>query len=550
MKRIAAILCAMAFLPSAAYAYEISNIKTTVNYLDNSITCTAEFNDFEKNDIITFRALKPGYSPDMLRGLECIDSASVTENKAEFNFKISDETMQGGEFNVYFTAPDGTTEHNNFYWANESERENAIKRLFAKNADINALINDDTFVKPLSLDNELFKALDKNKIAEQIKRMLENNEIEQNTESVQKSFFKADIFEICNGEKTDLLFDSDGKWKYDSIILLSETDKNGVTVYKYYSAMTDKEKTLVKTLMQNKDIKNEDELYLAFAKGVMVSAVSQNTSGWGFLRELLNSNANYVGIDISKYNLLSETNKNAADAYILKNQSSVKDISSLQKAIDNAVEYASNQKSSGNTSIGGGGARGGGVANTSSNTILPNNSNNIFNDMENAAWAKECVQYLAENKIIDGYEDGSFKPFGNITREEFVKLMVSALKLELSYCDEFSDVTEDKWYAEYVGAAYNAGITSGYDNGRFGAGENITRQDAAVILARAIKAENSENLSVFNDESDISEYAVKPIKTLFEKGIIKGNETGNFLPKNMLTRAEAAMMIYNMLKIQ
>lgn len=550
MKRIAAILCAMAFLPSAAYAYEISNIKTTVNYLDNSITCTAELNDFGKNDIITFRALKPGYSPDMLRGLECIDSASVTENKAEFNFKISDETMQGGEFNVYFTAPDGTTEHNNFYWANESERENAIKRLFAKNADINALINDDTFVKPLSLDNELFKALDKNKIAEQIKRMLANNEIEQNTESVQKSFFKADIFEICNSEKTDLLFDTDGKWKYDNIILLSEADKNGVTVYKYYSAMTDKEKALVKTLMQNKGIKNEDELYLAFAKGVMVSAVSQNTSGWGFLRELLNSNAGYVGIDTSKYNLLSETNKNTADAYILKNQSSVKDISSLQKAIDNAVEYASNQKSSGNTPIGGGGTRGGGAANTSSNTILPNNSNNIFNDMENAAWAKECVQYLAENKIIDGYEDGSFKPFGNITREEFVKLTVSALKLELSYCDEFSDVTEDKWYAGYVGAAYNAGITSGYDNGRFGAGENITRQDAAVILARAIKAENSENLSVFNDESDISEYAVKPIKALFEKGIIKGNETGNFLPKNMLTRAEAAMMIYNMLKIQ
>lgn len=554
MKRLAAIICAAMCLTPAAYAYEISNIKATVNYSDNSITCTAELNDFAANDTVTFRALKPGYSienSDMIQGLECIDSANAgIDGQVGFCFKINDENMSGGNFNVYFTAPDGTTENADFYWSNKREREDTIKRLFAENADINALITDDTFIKPLSLDNELFVALDKNGLALQIKRMLANKEIEQSTDSVQKSFFKADIFEALNQKRADLLFDSNQKWKYDNAILLSDVDKNGITVYKYYSVMTDKEKQYVKTFMQNRDVKNENELYLVFAKGVMVSAVSQNTSGWGFLRELLNSNAKYVGIDTSKYDVLSDTNKNIADAYVLRNQSAVSDIDSLQKTINNAVEYALNQKQGGGASIGGG-SNGGGAANTSMNTVLPDvKESDIFNDMENAPWAKECVKYLTKNKIINGYDDGSFKPFGNIKREEFIKLAVSALGLELSYCDKFSDVTKDKWYAEYVGAAYNAGITDGYSDGRFGTGENITRQDAAVIIARAIDAENAEDLTVFDDENDISNYAVNSIKALFKKGIISGNGTGCFLPKNMLTRAEAAMMIYNMLRVR
>ena len=87
---------------------------------------------------------------------------------------------------------------------------------------------------------------------------------------------------------------------------------------------------------------------------------------------------------------------------------------------------------------------------------------------------------------------------------------------------------------------------------RFGTGEFITRQDMAVMLYRAAAAADVEILVVdaektVNDSADISGYAADAVAELVKAGIINGDQNRNFNPKNNATRAQAAVMIYNVL---
>lgn len=82
-------------------------------------------------------------------------------------------------------------------------------------------------------------------------------------------------------------------------------------------------------------------------------------------------------------------------------------------------------------------------------------------------------------------------------------------------------------------------------DGSFGIGQNITRQDAAVILANLLPddTEETENIQ-YSDESDIADYAVAAVRKLSKAKVINGNPDGSFEPNGFLTRAQAAKMIY------
>ena len=116
----------------------------------------------------------------------------------------------------------------------------------------------------------------------------------------------------------------------------------------------------------------------------------------------------------------------------------------------------------------------------------------------------------------------------------------------------FEDVKADSWYRQYVSAAYNAGIVQGVSNTWFGAADNITREDLAVMCSRAAEKQNiTFNMSsekTVNDESSIAEYAVDSVKEMCRAGIINGDENGNFNPKSFATRAEAAKIVAGILR--
>ena len=170
-----------------------------------------------------------------------------------------------------------------------------------------------------------------------------------------------------------------------------------------------------------------------------------------------------------------------------------------------------------------------------------------FTDMSNHQWAVTAVNYLRDSGIISGKSNTQFAPADNVTRAEFAKILVNAIGINVSdYNGEFEDVKASDWYAPFVSAAVKNGIILGAD-GRFMPNQNITRQDMAVMIQRALNLDDSEYNEVFNDSAYISDYAQKAIFAVYKKGIMQGGGDGHFNPLSNATRAEAAQTVYNML---
>ncbi|BBH23215.1 hypothetical protein Back11_45600 [Paenibacillus baekrokdamisoli] len=172
------------------------------------------------------------------------------------------------------------------------------------------------------------------------------------------------------------------------------------------------------------------------------------------------------------------------------------------------------------------------------------------------SWAKDKIKILANKKIINGYEDGTFKPNGDVTRAEFAFIIAKGLGLNAdSSAIKFSDVSKEAWYAGVVGAMSSRGFISGYVDGSFKADQKITREEEAIILGRVLTYLNKDvkpSLSVldkFRDRTSISEYAKSSVAALVELKIINGNTQGNLDPQGFATRAETATMIYNLLSL-
>lgn len=155
-------------------------------------------------------------------------------------------------------------------------------------------------------------------------------------------------------------------------------------------------------------------------------------------------------------------------------------------------------------------------------------------------WAKDYVDRLFDDGVIGGYDDNTFRPNQNVTRAEYIKMIVGMFNLTETSENIFTDVDASAWYTEYIEKALAAGLITG-DGGKFNPNDTITRQDAAVILYRlGVKAGETE--ITFADEADVSDYATEAVKCLASAGIINGSD-GNFNPKNAITRAETAAIL-------
>ena len=185
---------------------------------------------------------------------------------------------------------------------------------------------------------------------------------------------------------------------------------------------------------------------------------------------------------------------------------------------------------------------------------LPKTERKItFSDLNGYDWAYEAIVALTDNYIINGVSENKFQPSRTIKREEFVKLITAGLRLTgAEATTTFKDVNKNDWYYAVVAAAERAQLVNGDENGNFGVGKEITRQDAAVLLSRTaaykgVALEQSVEIE-FTDDALIAGYAKTAVKELSQAGIINGMEDGSFVPEAALTRAEAAKMIYGLFK--
>ena len=174
-----------------------------------------------------------------------------------------------------------------------------------------------------------------------------------------------------------------------------------------------------------------------------------------------------------------------------------------------------------------------------------------FTDVSSAHWAYGDIAYLVQKEIISGMGDGSFAPDSSITRAEYVKILASAFPMEkLADEIQFGDVNKTDWYYEYIAKASKAGIVTGDGTG-FKPNASITRQDAAVMLYRVlnhlgVNMEEAENAAT--DSGDVSTYALKAVNSLYGAGILSGMADGRFMPKTNITRAQAAAIVARVLR--
>lgn len=178
-----------------------------------------------------------------------------------------------------------------------------------------------------------------------------------------------------------------------------------------------------------------------------------------------------------------------------------------------------------------------------------------FNDIDAYPWAVSYINDLASKKIINGYEDGSFKPADNVKRADFIIMVINAMGVDngQEIDDNFDDVAENAYYYRAVGIAKQLGIANGNGDGTFAPTSYITRQDMMIIAKKALEiAKGSEItgdaavLDKFADKNEISAYAVDSLAAMVENAVVNG--TGNNIePKSNTTRAQAAVIISKVL---
>ncbi|ADQ40357.1 S-layer domain-containing protein [Caldicellulosiruptor acetigenus I77R1B] len=189
-------------------------------------------------------------------------------------------------------------------------------------------------------------------------------------------------------------------------------------------------------------------------------------------------------------------------------------------------------------------------------------SNTIFSDLPQNHWAYNAVKFMVERGIITGYPDNTFRPDNPVTRAEFARIMVISLNLPIKVTDNlsFKDVPKDHWAYPYIETAkyYLTGFRT--QNGDyFKPSDYAVREDMAVALVKAKGLQNENiDMNILNnyiDKDQISKNLVKYVAIAIAKGIMVGSPVPNsnqykFEPQGILTRAQAAVLLYNVINNQ
>ncbi|MBE0466980.1 MAG: S-layer homology domain-containing protein, partial [Candidatus Desulforudis sp.] len=173
-------------------------------------------------------------------------------------------------------------------------------------------------------------------------------------------------------------------------------------------------------------------------------------------------------------------------------------------------------------------------------------------------WAQQDIETMVELGLVAGISDTEFAPNRTITRAEFAALLVRAVGIDAGdvTTSRFADVKAGAWYHNVVNAAADAGLVSGYSATTFGPNDQITREQMASMVTRALAykgkgvtltdAEVEAKLAGFSDRNEIADWAQRSVAEAVESGIVAGRTLDTFAPKADATRAEGAVMILRM----
>ncbi|HZK42915.1 MAG TPA: S-layer homology domain-containing protein, partial [Syntrophomonadaceae bacterium] len=176
---------------------------------------------------------------------------------------------------------------------------------------------------------------------------------------------------------------------------------------------------------------------------------------------------------------------------------------------------------------------------------LPQAEANAITDIEDH-WAKSEIVTLVEKGVVTGYSDGSFKPDNTITRAEFMTLCNRAFSYDTKAEVTYTDVKSSDWFYEEVAKAKAAGYISGYEDGTMKPNNQISRQEAATIVANIKNldiAVDEATLGKFTDAATIPTWSRAYVSSVVTAGFIAGYPDKTFKATNSITRAEAVIVL-------
>ncbi len=183
----------------------------------------------------------------------------------------------------------------------------------------------------------------------------------------------------------------------------------------------------------------------------------------------------------------------------------------------------------------------------------------MFPDTGAGAWYSDAVAYAVGRGIMTGYKSGLFGTSDGIQRQDFLVMLARMDGVDLTdYVDQhghFPDVAKNSYYEAAVMWGYENGIVTGYNNGRFGVGDKITREQLVTFLQRyAVYKGYDVSYSsttatligmTYTDYKNVTAFAKDAVTWALDNGVIKGKTATTIVPQGTAQRCEVAQMMYN-----
>lgn len=170
-----------------------------------------------------------------------------------------------------------------------------------------------------------------------------------------------------------------------------------------------------------------------------------------------------------------------------------------------------------------------------------------FSDLDASAWYHEATDFVLERGLMNGYGDGTFRPDGTLSRAMLAQILYNqAGRPAVAGGSAFPDVAAGAGYAPAIAWAAERGVVGGYGDGTFRPGGQITREQLAVMLWRYAGSPAPSGGSLhFPDAGQAGDYAREALAWAAESGVMSGYADGRLAPKGPVTRAQAAQMLRN-----
>lgn len=579
MRKIIACLLLICVAAMPFYTFSIASAATltekSVTFMpdDISLLIKGRVIDSPKIKPISVAVYRPGYTPEMVYDGTATADEAISHIKNvqkdsngyfEWKYKLNEAKDIKGEYTVYFSLDDIKESVTVFV----ADRELVDEALLQVNSGEGLSIDEKKAViqqykDSLSLDFSVYDMIKDAAVQEEVIEALFEQQYEKPSE-VQAAFISESVLKLAGNAKNN----SDIEYLIENHNDLLGIDLENKWYVSKIAGNPNRMQLVITSVRQNGSYDDFTEVADQFQKGVIVEAVNAHQSP-GEIYNIISDERNKGLLKIS-----FEEYKRVKDKGAVLDQMTRRDYETCDDIVDRWNKAVADQlyeeRYGGGIGSGGGGGGFNPTPNTGSVKPQPGQGENIgieegkkdqdgeiiFTDLGSAMWAKSSIEALAKAGIVNGKTATTFAPNDNITREEFVKMLfLSAnLKPEEGLTSKFTDLNKDEWYYPFISTAESLNLINGISDTAFGVGNNITRQDMAVMVVRLVSTLNLElplqkEKVLFADDNLINDYAKVSVYTMQRSGIINGYEDNTFAPDAFAIRAEAAKIIFQLCEL-